>query len=62
MAFVLTLPITGFLSGKFFGRLFGSDKLGNLATIFVFLAFVISFNVFFTILSTGDVYTVNLCS
>lgn len=57
---ILLLPLFGFLSGSLLGRLLGRSGTKIITTLFVFSSFLLSWFVFCSILTTGNVYIVTL--
>jgi len=56
---IILLPLLGFLSGSVFGRSFSHGVL-YITTGFTFLSFLLSFSLLCNIISTGNVYILNL--
>jgi len=58
---IIILPLLGFLSGSLFGFCIG-DKTSFITTLFLFLSFLLSLELFLDVLGTGSVYQVTLGS
>ncbi len=57
---IVLFPILGFFGGSLFGTFIGSTSVSYLTTIFTYISFLLSWYLFCFILSSGDVYILNL--
>jgi len=56
---ILFLPFFAFLSGSLFGRVIGLG-VAYITTFFTFISCILSINILFNIIQTGDSYIINI--